>query len=118
MQRILDVTFNISRMGTTMTPIALTHADVQAAAADGLISAHQAAALWQRWSAKDISSARTVPAALAPFDAGPTFGFTNVLYSFGGMVAIGAMSLFMTLGFERLGAGGLLAIGQPTFLPA
>jgi hypothetical protein len=33
-----------------------------------------------------------------------------VLYYFGGMVAIGAMSLFMTLGFERLGAGGLLAI--------
>jgi len=34
-----------------------------------------------------------------------------VLYYFGGMVAIGAMSLFMTLGFERMGAGGLLAIG-------
>jgi hypothetical protein len=34
----------------------------------------------------------------------------NVLYYFGGLVAIGAMSLFMTLGFQTLGAGALLAI--------
>jgi hypothetical protein len=39
------------------------------------------------------------------------FGFVNVLYYFGGMVAIGAMSLFMTIGFESMGAAGLLAIG-------
>jgi len=38
------------------------------------------------------------------------FKFTHVLYYLGGMIAIGAMTLFMTLGWERFGGGGLLAI--------
>ncbi len=98
-------------MPITPTPIALSRADVQAAATDGLITETQAHALWERWSA--LSSAGSVPVASAlpaTHDSGPAFGFTNVLYYFGGMVAIGAMSLFMTLGFEAMGAGGLLAI--------
>ena len=91
--------------------ITLTQEELRAAASDGLITPAQADALWQRWSVpawRDTSAQALVPPT---HSTGPSFGFTNVLYYFGGMVAIGAMSLFMTLGFERLGAGGLLAIG-------
>lgn len=36
----------------------------------------------------------------------PRFGFVHVLYYLGGMIAIGAMSLFMTLGWNSLGGWG------------
>ena len=36
----------------------------------------------------------------------PTFSFVHVLYYLGGMIAIGAMSLFMTLGWNALGGWG------------
>src|SRR6266705_2195505 len=38
-------------------------------------------------------------AAVAPGGAQPRFSFVHVLYYLGGMIAIGAMSLFMTLGY-------------------
>lgn len=41
---------------------------------------------------------------------GPTFDFTHVLYYLGGLIAIGAMSLFMTLGWESFGGIGILTI--------
>ena len=105
---ILDVASMMTPMiKPYTTPITLTQDELHAAASDGLITAGQADALWQRWSASE-GQREAVPAL---HEAGPAFGFTNVLYYFGGMVAIGAMSLFMTLGFERMGAGGLLAIG-------
>lgn len=37
----------------------------------------------------------------------PGFNLTNVLYYFGGLVAIGAMTLFMNLGWENFGGWGL-----------
>lgn len=40
-------------------------------------------------------------------DYAPDFNLTNVLYYFGGMIAIGAMTLFMTLGWENFGAWGV-----------
>ncbi len=40
----------------------------------------------------------------------PSFHFTHILYYLGGMIAIGAMSLFMNLGWERFGGGGLCGI--------
>lgn len=40
----------------------------------------------------------------------PRFSFTHILYYFGGLIAIGAMTIFMTLGWERFGGMGLLAI--------
>ena len=40
----------------------------------------------------------------------PSFRFTHILYYFGGLIAIGAMSLFMTLSWESLGGWGLLLI--------
>ncbi|CEK10518.1 hypothetical protein [Legionella hackeliae] len=37
----------------------------------------------------------------------PNFNFTNVLYYFGGFIAIGAMTLFMNLGWEKFGGWGI-----------
>lgn len=74
----------------------ITRQQLDDAAAQGLISAGQAQALWSRL-------------AEAAADT-PSFRFGHILYYVGGMAAIGAMSLFMTLGWERLGGWGLLAI--------
>lgn len=41
---------------------------------------------------------------------GPTFNFTNVLYYLGGFIAIGAMTLFMNLGWESFGGWGIFFI--------
>jgi len=41
---------------------------------------------------------------------GPTFDFTHVLYYLGGMIAIGAMTLFMNLGWESFGGIGIVLI--------
>ena len=40
----------------------------------------------------------------------PSFRTTHILYYLGGLIAIGAMSLFMTLGWERFGGWGLFFI--------
>jgi len=45
-------------------------------------------------------------------DTGPSFNFTNILYYFGGLVAIGAMTLFMNLGWEEFGGWGILYISM------
>ena len=45
-------------------------------------------------------------AAPAPGRTEPRFTFVHVLYYLGGMIAIGAMSLFMTLGWNALGGWG------------
>jgi len=41
---------------------------------------------------------------------GPSFDFTHVLYYMGGLIAIGAMTLFMNLGWERFGGWGIFFI--------
>lgn len=43
-------------------------------------------------------------------DNGPTFDFTHVLYYLGGLIAIGAMTLFMNLGWETFGGWGIFFI--------
>lgn len=43
-------------------------------------------------------------------DTGPSFDFTHVLYYLGGIIAIGAMTLFMNLGWESFGGVGILSI--------
>ena len=73
------------------------------AATAGLIAPAQEQPLW------DFLQAHAAP-ALAGRDNGPRFTFTNVLYYFGGMLAIGAMSVFMTLGWERFGGWGIFFI--------
>ena len=68
-----------------------------AAVRENILTAAQAERLWAFLAA----NAR---------DVGPRFTFTNVLYYLGGMLAIGAMSLFMTLGFEGFGGWGIFGI--------
>lgn len=84
--------------------------DLQEAALHGTITDTQALALWVQLCGKGGGKAAQ-QGPLGSAQSGPGFGFVNVLYYFGGMVAIGAMTLFMTLGFEAMGAAGLLAIG-------
>jgi hypothetical protein len=40
----------------------------------------------------------------------PTFSFTHILYYLGGLIAIGAMTLFMTLSWESFGGWGIFFI--------
>ncbi|MEM1173809.1 MAG: DUF2157 domain-containing protein [Pseudomonadota bacterium] len=40
----------------------------------------------------------------------PSFNFTNILYYMGGLIAIGALSIFMNLGWERFGGWGIFLI--------
>ena len=74
----------------------IRRSDLDGAIAEGILTATQA----------DDLAAHFARAALhAPPDA-PRFTFVHVLYYLGGMIAIGAMSLFMTLGWNSLGGWG------------
>jgi hypothetical protein len=66
------------------------------AVAHGIVSEQQSAALWQFFSTCTQDE--------------PSFRATHILYYLGGMIAIGAMTLFMNLGWERFGGWGLFAI--------
>ncbi len=81
----------------------LSRADVMAAAQAGEITPQQAERLWARWSA---AKAAPHPPAIAA----PRFDFTHTLYHLGGLLAIGAMTLFMTLGWNLFGPWGVLAL--------
>ncbi|MGE4441753.1 MAG: DUF2157 domain-containing protein [Desulfomicrobium sp.] len=63
---------------------------------EGILSPEQADRLWDFLEA---SASNT-----------PGFRFTHILYYLGGLMAMGAMSLFMTLGWESFGGWGLLGI--------
>jgi len=93
--------------------------DLDAAAAEGLVAADKAQALWDFLAARraDRPAVPSPVPVSAPQQAtpashaeAPRFRFTHVLYYLGGMIAIGAMSLFLTLGWEQLGPWGMLAI--------
>ncbi|MBT0588206.1 DUF2157 domain-containing protein [Alteromonas oceanisediminis] len=45
-----------------------------------------------------------------PSSAKPRFDFTHTLYYLGGMIAIGAMTLFMNLGWEQFGGWAIVAL--------
>ena len=69
---------------------------LQQAADKGLISGKQADLLWDFFQIQNQDT--------------PGFHTTHILYYLGGMIAIGAMTLFMNLGWERLGGWGLTGI--------
>ena len=69
---------------------------LEAAAQRGIISQAQAGALWTFLEAEGAGS--------------PQFSFNHLLYYLGGMVAIGGISAFVTLGWETLGGMGLLLV--------
>ena len=64
--------------------------DVETAVREGIITREQAERLMQFMAGRDT----------------PRFSFVHVLYYLGGMIAIGAMTLFMTLGWNSLGGWG------------
>lgn len=74
----------------------ITRKNLFEAAEAKLISPEQAEALLEFFEAqnKDV----------------PRFTFTHVLYYLGGLIAIGAMTLFMNLGWEAFGGAGILFI--------
>ncbi len=67
-----------------------------AAVAANIISSQQAEELYQYLSEQSKDA--------------PKFTFTHVLYYLGGMIAIGAMTVFMSLGWEAFGGAGILVI--------
>jgi hypothetical protein len=69
---------------------------LEAAAQRGIISDGQAGALWTFLEAEQAGS--------------PQFSFNHLLYYLGGMVAIGGISAFVTLGWETLGGTGLFLV--------
>src|SRR6185503_16923850 len=73
----------------------IVRSDLEGAVREGILDARQADRLVA------FLSGGTAPSA-----AGPRFTFVHVLYYLGGMIAIGAMSLFMTLGWNSLGGWG------------
>ena len=68
----------------------MRRSDLEPAVRKGILSADQADRLVEFLAAGDT----------------PRFSFVHVLYYLGGMIAIGAMTLFMTLGWNSLGGWG------------
>jgi hypothetical protein len=89
-------------------------ADLQAARDAGLLQPAQVQPLLDFLDARAAGMPAPSGAASVPAEA-PRFKLTHVLYYLGGMIAIGAMTLFMTLGWERFGGAGLLGIALAYF---
>ena len=74
----------------------VTKKNLEQAAAENIISDQQAEALYDYLANL--------------FQDAPKFTFTHVLYYLGGLIAIGAMTLFMNLGWESFGGAGIFFI--------
>lgn len=69
---------------------------------NAMTKAVEAKILTEKQAQKLIEFIKSLP------DQSPGFNLTNVLYYFGGLIAIGAMTLFMNLGWEMYGGWGIL----------
>ena len=85
--------------------LTIRRSDLETAHGRGLLAAAQLEPLWQHLV--DAAAARAAPAGAAPTHEAPRLSFTHTLYYLGGMLAIGAATLFLNEGWERLGAPGL-----------
>ena len=74
----------------------MTRSMLDEAVASGVLGEQQARALWDFLVQREQET--------------PSFKPAHILYYLGGLIAIGAMTLFMTLGWERFGGGGLVLI--------
>jgi hypothetical protein len=74
----------------------VTRSVIDEAVTRGVLADQQARALWDFLVKREQET--------------PSFKPAHILYYLGGLVAIGAMTLFMTLGWERFGGGGLVLI--------
>lgn len=109
-----------TKVGDVFAPhvqVQLSWSDIEVAVRKGAINPTEAHALWAEWA--DPGNPRRVQRAHRQPVAGPAagieaarFSFAHVLYYFGGLLAIGAMSLFMTYGWAMLGPWGSTAIAS------
>jgi hypothetical protein len=90
-------------------------ADLEAARDAGLLQPAQVQPLLDFLHRRAAGISVPLPVGPDVLAEAPRFKLTHVLYYLGGLIAIGAMSLFMTLGWERFGGGGLLAIALAYF---
>src|SRR4051794_1640135 len=74
----------------------VTRSTIDDAVASGVLAPQQGSALWDFLVQREQET--------------PSFKPAHILYYLGGLIAIGAMTLFMTLGWERFGGGGLVLI--------
>ena len=74
----------------------VTRSMIDDAVANGVLGEEQGHALWTFLNEREQET--------------PSFRPAHILYYLGGLVAIGAMTLFVTLGWERFGGGGLVLI--------
>ena len=74
----------------------ISQKDLEWAASEDLLSSEQAEALWKALQERH--------------SAQPKFDFANVLYYFGALIVISAMSWLMTLAWEKFGGGGIFII--------
>lgn len=79
-------------------------ADLQDAVAARVLEPSQAEALWAFWGAGKPGAAAAQAASTV------RFSFGHTLYYFGGLLAISAMSLFMTLSWDALGPWGVCGL--------
>ncbi len=75
----------------------ITRLDLDYVVREGLIQPQQADALWQFLCQQERNQ--------------PRLRLAHLLYYLGGLIAIAAMTLFVTLGWELLGGWGLLLVG-------
>jgi len=73
----------------------ISRQQLQQAVIDGILSTDQADSLYRYLKHQP--------------GTGPDFNFTHIFYYLGGLTAIGAMTLFMNLGWEEFGGWGVLA---------
>lgn len=86
---------------STHRTVTISRPDLEAAAAAGLLAPSAADALWNFLAGRPSAAAAV---------RGPRFDVTHVLYYFGGLLAIGAATVFLTLGFQQLDPWVLVAI--------
>src|SRR5690625_5001244 len=82
-----------NNQGSSMS---LNRTQLNAAVEKNIISSSQADSLYEFLTAQSPDA--------------PMFTFTHVLYYLGGRIAIGAMTLFMTLGWEAFGGVGVVSV--------
>ena len=76
----------------------VSKASIQKAVANNIISEQQGIALYNFFQEENQHI--------------PSFTFTHILYYLGGLIAIGAMTLFMNLGWEQFGGAGIVFISM------
>lgn len=87
--------------------VRVTQQDLESAAQAGVLAPEQAQHLWAFLAEIHADAHET-----------PSFKMAHLLYYFGGLIAIGAISLFITIAWDTFGAWPLLVMGSAVMLLA